>query len=89
MGEKIKAMKKTADGSPDYTEIIETHSRGNQEIPDFQDCRARSDTDDFKRFVLRSVQDAVFFKAVDRLIRKQEKESWTWKGSILKPRKHI
>jgi hypothetical protein len=27
MGKKIKAVKKTTDGPPDATEIIETHSR--------------------------------------------------------------
>ena len=63
MNEKVKAAKKTADGAPDATargllppfgrgaEIIETHSR------------ARLDTDDFGRCVLRSVRDAVFFEA--------------------------
>ena len=51
MDEKVKAVKKTADEAPDSTEIIETPSR------------TRSDTDDFDRFVLRPVRDAVFFKA--------------------------
>ena len=68
MDEKVKAAKNTADGAPDSTEIIETHSRqfGN---PRFPDCLARSDTDDFKRFVLRSVQVAVFFKADESFLR--------------------
>ena len=64
MDEKVKAAKKTADGVPDSAargllppfgrgaEIIETHSR------------ARLDTDDFGRCVLRPVRDAVFFEAL-------------------------
>ncbi len=51
MDEKVKAVKKTADRALDSTEIIETHSQ------------ARSDTDDFRRFVVAPVRDAVFFKA--------------------------
>jgi hypothetical protein len=51
MDEKVKAVKKTADRALDSTEIIETRSQ------------ARSDTDDFRRFVVATVRDAVFFKA--------------------------
>lgn len=69
MDEKVKAAKKTADEAPDSTarglllpfgqgaEIIETHSR------------ARLDTDDFGRCVLRPVRDAVFFEAVGLPVR--------------------
>jgi len=51
MDEKVKTVKKTADRASDSNEIIETRSH------------ARSDTDDFGRFVLRAVRDAVFFEA--------------------------
>lgn len=54
-------MKKTADVAPDSAEIIETRSPGCSPL---RPCRqGRSNTDDFGRYVLRPIRDAVFFKA--------------------------